>query len=68
MVFLMAIGVGNKKKLGNGLGLVRLAKIGGFPGTAYTYWNIEEDNISQSILLAHMAIISFFAEFDQQRW
>ena len=68
MVFLMAIGVGNKKKLGNGLGLVHLAKIGGFPGTAYTYWNIKEDNISQSVLLAHMAIISFFAEFDQQCW
>ena len=43
----MAIGVGNKKKLGNGLGLVHLDEIGGFPGgTAYTYGKVNRNNIS----------------------
>ena len=32
MVFQMAIDVGNKKSWVNGLGLVLLAEIGGFPG------------------------------------
>ena len=68
MVFLMAIGVGNKKSWVNGLGLVRLVEIGGFQGTAYTYGNLKGDNISQCILLAHVAIISFFEKFDQQYW
>ena len=62
----MAVGVGNKKSWVNVLALVRLTKIGVFQERAYTYGNINGDNISGCISLAHMAIISFFAEFDQQ--